>query len=96
MLPDEWNSRPRCYAAKPPYARPDGFGLRALTIFHRVGNQRGLIGFHARSPSPNRRSRGTTPSGAIADAYTDQVWEFPEKALAIQWAIFPGLGTVTR
>jgi hypothetical protein len=29
-----------------------------------------------------------TRSGGIADAHTDQVWEFPEKALAIQWAIF--------
>ena len=39
--------------------------------------------------------RGTTRSGVIAAAYTDQVWEFAEKALAIQWAIFPGLGTIS-
>jgi hypothetical protein len=36
--------------------------------------------------------RGCTRSGTIADANTDQVWEFPEKALTIQWAIFPRFG----
>jgi hypothetical protein len=40
--------------------------------------------------------RGTIRIGTIADANTDQVWECPEKALTIQWAIFPGLGNITR
>jgi hypothetical protein len=39
--------------------------------------------------------RGAIRAGVIADAYTDQVWEFPEKALAIQWAISPGLGKIS-
>jgi hypothetical protein len=38
--------------------------------------------------------RGSTRSGTIADANTDQVWEFPEKAFTIQWEIFPGLGMI--
>jgi hypothetical protein len=38
--------------------------------------------------------RGIIRSGVSADANTDQVWEFLEKALAIQWAIFPGLGKI--
>jgi hypothetical protein len=38
---------------------------------------------------------GTIRSGISAAANTDQGWEFPEKALTIQWAIFPGLGTIT-
>jgi hypothetical protein len=51
---------------------------------------------HLPSPSPERRSRGYHRMRARAHPDTDQVWEFPENALAIQWAIFPGLGTISR
>jgi hypothetical protein len=55
-----------------------------------------LRALHCRSPSPNRRTTcGTTRSDVIADANTDQVWEFPEKALTSQWAFFPGLGMIS-
>jgi hypothetical protein len=34
--------------------------------------------------------RGTIRSGFSADANTDPVWEFPEKALTTQWVLLPG------
>jgi hypothetical protein len=51
----------------------------------------------AREVRSDRRSGecGTTCTRTIADAYTDQVWELPEKALTNQWAIFPGLGKIS-
>jgi hypothetical protein len=47
------------------------------------------------TPSPERRTRGCHRKSAGAHADTDQVWECPEKALAIQWAVLPGLRTIS-